>query len=137
MLRVELVDARPGMELALPITHPANPETVLLRSGFTLDHKTISRLSELRAKEIWITYPGMDFVSRQICPRILSAGRRLSGSISKALEEIVPEGKAELDYAPFRRAIGNLLEPRHSSSTWPVRRSPWPARPATVRSWRS
>lgn len=110
MLRVELADARPGMELALPITHPANPETVLLRTGFTLDDKTISRLSELRAKEIWITYPGMDFVSRQICPRILSAGRRLSGAISKALDETMPEGKADLDYSPFRRAIGNLLE---------------------------
>lgn len=110
MLRVELADARPGMELALPITHPANPETVLLRTGFRLDHKTISRLSELRAKEIWIAYPGMDFVSEQICPRILSAGRRLSGAIGKALDEIMPEGKAELDYNPFRRAIGNLLE---------------------------
>ncbi|MFG0260175.1 MAG: HD-GYP domain-containing protein [Phycisphaerales bacterium JB041] len=110
MLRVELADARPGMELALPITHPANPETVLLRTGFTLDRKTISRLSELRAKEIWIVYPGMDFVAAQICPRILSAGRRLSGAVSKALDEIMPEGRAELDYNPFRRAIGNLLE---------------------------
>ncbi|MDQ7013126.1 MAG: HD domain-containing phosphohydrolase [Planctomycetota bacterium] len=110
MLRVELADARPGMELAVPVTHPTNPETVLLRSGFTLDAKTISRLLELRAKSIWIAYPGMDFVGNQLCPKILEAGQRLSGAIGKAFGEILPDGKAEMDYSPFRRAISELME---------------------------
>lgn len=110
MLRVELADARPGMELAVPVTHPTNPETVLLRTGFTLDEKTISRLRELCAKSIWIAYPGMEFVGDQLCPRVLAAGQRLSGAVGKAFGEILPDGKAELDYTPFRRAISDLME---------------------------
>lgn len=110
MLRVELADARPGMELVMPVTHPTSPETVLLRAGFRLDRRTIARLVELRAKDIWIAYPGMEFVSTYICPEIVGAGRRLSGAISKAFGDVVPRGKAELDYAPFRQAIGDLLD---------------------------
>ncbi|MBK7403458.1 MAG: HD domain-containing protein [Phycisphaerales bacterium] len=110
MLRVELTQARPGMELAMPITHPRNPDIVLLRAGFSLDSKTIERLDELHAREIWIRYPGMGFVSQHICPEIVRAGRRLSAAIGKAFDEVVTEGGAHLDYAPYRRAISDLME---------------------------
>lgn len=110
MLRVELNEARPGMELAMPVTHPTSPDTVLLRAGFKLDSKTITRLAELRAKDIWITYPGMEFVVDQICPGIVGAGQRLSGAIGRAFGEVMTDGRAELEFTPYRRAISELLE---------------------------
>lgn len=110
MLRVELSDARPGMELAMPITHPASPGTILLRAGFKLDQKTIDRLRTLHAREVWIAYPGMEFVAEQINPAIIAAGQRLSAAIGEAFGEVMPEGHARLDYAPYRRAVGELAE---------------------------
>lgn len=98
------------MELAMPITHPTSPDTVLLRAGYTLDAKTISRLTELHAREIWINYPGMEFVVEQICPKIISAGQCLSAAIGKAFGEVMPDGKVDLDYHPYRRAISELME---------------------------
>lgn len=109
MLRVEMAQARPGMEIAMPITHPKSPETVLLRSGFVLDSKTITRLRQLYAREVWIKYPGLDFVSEQICPQIIQSGRRLSAAIGRAFGEVVNQGQADLEYGPYRRAIGDLL----------------------------
>jgi hypothetical protein len=110
MLRVDLSQARPGMELAMPVTHPRSPETVLLRAGFTLDGKTIERLAELRAREIWIKYPGMEFVAEHISPAIVRAGQRLSGAIGAAFEEVLREGSANLEYTSYRRAIQDLME---------------------------
>ncbi|HZW11045.1 MAG TPA: HD domain-containing phosphohydrolase [Phycisphaerales bacterium] len=110
MLRVDLSQARPGMELAMPVTHPRSPETVLLRAGFTLDGKTIDRLSELRAREIWIKYPGMEFVAEHISPAIVRAGQRLSGAIGSAFEEVLRDGAADLEYTSYRRAIQELME---------------------------
>ena len=110
MLRVDLTQARPGMELAMPITHPRNPDVVLLRSGFSLDSKTIERLDELHAREIWIKYPGMEFVSQHVCPEIVRAGRRLSSAIGKAFDEVMTDASAHLDYSPYRRAIAELMD---------------------------
>ncbi len=109
MLRVEIAQARPGMELAMPITHPKNPGQVLLRPGFVLDAKTIGRLEQLHAQNLWIRYPGMDFVAEQICPEVVQAGQELAGAIGRAFGEVVSQGGADLDYSTYRRAIGDLL----------------------------
>lgn len=116
MLRVELREARPGMELAMPITHPTSPDTVLLRAGFRLDAKTIARLRELRARDLWIRYPGLEFVAEEICPGVVMAGQRLTGAIGRALGEVMPEGRATLQYGPYRRAISELMERLMASS---------------------
>lgn len=109
MLRVELSQARPGMELAMPITHPKMPGRVLLRAGFTLDEKTIERLGELHARELWVRYPGLDFVAEQISPEIVKAGQQLTGAIGEAFGEVLSSGNAQLDYSAYRRAIGELM----------------------------
>lgn len=109
MLRVELIQAKPGMELAMPVTHPRSPDTVLLRAGFMLDEKTIERLAELRAREIWIKYPGMEFVAEHISPAIVQAGQKLAAAIGSAFDEVVREGAADLEYSPYRRAIQDLM----------------------------
>lgn len=109
MLRVELAQASAGMELAMPITHPKSPGTVLLRSGFVLDGKTINRLAQLRARDIWIKYPGLEFVSEQICPGMIQSGQALTAAIGKAFGEVLPQGGARLEYEPYRRAIGDLM----------------------------
>lgn len=110
MLRVQLGQARPGMELALPVTHPKSPDTVLLRRGYVLDGKTIGRLSELHARELWIRYPGMEFVGEHICPSIVESGQRLAAALSGAFDGVLPGGIATLEYGSYRRALQDLLE---------------------------
>ncbi|MCC7388096.1 MAG: HD domain-containing protein [Phycisphaerales bacterium] len=109
MLRVELAQARPGMELAMPISHPRMPGRVLLRAGFVLDSKTIGRLADLHARDVWIRYPGLDFVAEQISPEIVQAGQELTGAIGEAFGEVLSSGSAQLDYGLYRRAVGDLM----------------------------
>jgi hypothetical protein len=97
------------MELSMPVVHPKSPGTVLLRSGFVLDRRTIDRLGELQAEYVWIKYPGMEFVAEQICPEIVKSGQELSAAIGKAFDDVVTEGGADLEYTSYRRAIGELM----------------------------
>ena len=110
MLRVELVQAKPGMELAMPINHPRMPGRVLLRAGFVLDVKTIERLVDLRARDLWIRYPGLDFVAEQISPEIVQAGAEVVGAVGEVFGEVLGQGgEPRLDYGAYRRAIGDLM----------------------------
>ncbi len=109
MLRVEMAQAKPGMEITMPIMHPKNPDMVLLRAGFVLDSKMIKRLDQLQAREIWIQYPGMDFVSEQICPKIILSGRRLTAAIGKAFGEVLTQGEPVMEYGAYSHAIGELM----------------------------
>lgn len=110
MLRVALVQAKPGMTLALPVFHPKRHDTVLLNAGVRLDARTIDRLRELNLREVWIRYPGMDFIAEYISPAVFEAHAGLTWQMSRAFDEVSANAKARLDYSLYRRAISSLLE---------------------------
>ncbi|MFG0285410.1 MAG: HD-GYP domain-containing protein [Phycisphaerales bacterium JB039] len=110
MLRVSLAAARPGMRLALPIYHPRRPGTVLLKADIALEQRVIDRLREIELRELWIQYPGMDFIAETVCPEIFASHARLAGTVADAFEEIAIAGHASLDWAAYRRAIAGLLD---------------------------
>lgn len=110
MLRVSVAAARPGMRLAMPVYHPRRPDTVLLKENIALEQRTITRLRELELREVWIQYPGIDFVAETVCPEIFASHAKLAGMVTEAFEEISVSGHAKLEWAEYRRAIGALLE---------------------------
>lgn len=110
MLRVSLVQAKPGMTLALPVFHPKRHDTVLLNSGFRLDARTIERLRELALREVWVRYPGMDFVAEYISPAVIEAHAQLTWQIGQAFDTVSRSAQTSLDYAAYRRAVSGLLE---------------------------
>lgn len=116
MLRVELRQAKPGMELSLPVTHPSRPDTTLLRAGFVLDAHSIDRLKELGMRNVWIRYPGLEFVCQHISPAIVDAGQRLTAAISETFEASMTHVGAKMDYARYRAAVGHLMDKLASRS---------------------
>ncbi len=109
MLRVRINDVEPGMTLALPVQHPHNAAQTLLRSGFTLDARSVRRLHEMQIQEVWIECPGLELVARYVDPEILKAHGRVAGAISSTLKDFA-SGKDELSLAPFRDALKTLLD---------------------------
>jgi HD-GYP domain-containing protein (c-di-GMP phosphodiesterase class II) len=110
MLRVPISYAKPGMVLALPVYHPRRPDTVLLSDGMELDARSIARLGEIELKELWIRYPGVDFVREYICPSVFNAHAHLTRHIAQALEGASHAAPAKLEYTAYRAAIGALLD---------------------------
>ena len=48
MLRLRLENAKPGMKLAMPVTHPARPATILLKAGVILQERAVDGLDHGR-----------------------------------------------------------------------------------------
>ncbi len=97
------------MILAESVHHPAAPQTVLLRSGVTLDQHAIPKLRELGVHELWIHYPGLEDLVRFVDPRVLSSYRDIAHHIGSAIDTAFVQSRVDLDFFVYRRAIMGLL----------------------------
>lgn len=109
MLRVPMVQARPGMVLAVPIIHPQHPDTILLRKGFALEDHAIARLRKLNLAEFWIEYPGLEFIDRYICPRILQSRGVVAYEIRTILGRMSGRAETRLDYRHYRSTLRDFV----------------------------
>jgi HD-GYP domain-containing protein (c-di-GMP phosphodiesterase class II) len=109
MLRVPISMAKPGMTLALPVYHPRRHDTVLLHQGMMLDERSIRRLREIHLRQLWIHYPGVEFVCEYICPTVFESQAALTWQIGRALELVSQGAFARLEYAEYRSAIAAVL----------------------------
>ena len=105
-----MAHALPGMVLAMPIPHPVCPEVVLLRTGAALDDNTIRRLREIGVQQAWIRYPAFQDVISCISPAVMASYRELSATIGQALDGVVSESHAALDYAAYRRGMVSVMD---------------------------
>jgi HD-GYP domain-containing protein (c-di-GMP phosphodiesterase class II) len=110
MLRVGMHEAKPGMVLAMPVYNPRRHDTVLLATGVALEEQTIARLREIELGEVWIRYPGMDFVAEYINPSVFEAQAQLTARISEVFDALTSGAHARLDYPAYRGAISSLLD---------------------------
>jgi HD-GYP domain-containing protein (c-di-GMP phosphodiesterase class II) len=110
MLRLSLNQARPGMELALEVSHPHRPEITLLKTGAKLDQHSIPRLRELGVHEVWIKYPGLEDLVRFVNPVVLASCRELTSQVALALDSAMVQTTVKLQYADFKQAVVKVLE---------------------------
>ena len=110
MLRVPIAYAKPGMVLAVPIYHPRRQDTVLLSEGMSLDSRSIARLAEIQLKDLWIRYPGVDFVGQYICPAVFDAHANLTRKIAEAFELVSLGTPTKLEYMAYRHSISSLMD---------------------------
>jgi HD-GYP domain-containing protein (c-di-GMP phosphodiesterase class II) len=105
MLRVGMPFAKPGMVLAMPVYQPRRPDTVLLAPGVVLDDQMIARLGENNLREVWIRYPGMDFLAEYINPEVFEAQAALTARVAEVFDTITAGAHARLDYPRYREAV--------------------------------
>ena len=110
MLRVPIIQARSGMELAMPIFHPRRADTILLKVGVSLDGRVIGRLREQGIREIWIRYPGLEFLEEVVSPDVAAAHMRITKHIAETFDEVARDQNARLEFSEYRRAISGLLD---------------------------
>ncbi len=110
MMRVMIEHARPGMPVALPVHHPGAPGRVLLHSGAKLTDRAIERLTGQGVQEIWIAWPGLEFIREHVNPQLVQAHRVLTKQLGVAFDAVADDAAAEADYATLKHSIGDFLE---------------------------
>ncbi|MGH7243261.1 MAG: HD-GYP domain-containing protein [Phycisphaerales bacterium] len=110
MLRVTIYQAGDGMIVAMPVLHPRRPEVVLLRPGAVLDPHTIAKMREIGLHEVWVKYPRLDRLNEYFSAGVMQACAAVTGQIRTALDSVIADAHARLDYVSYRRAVSGLLE---------------------------
>lgn len=110
MLRVTTYQARDGMIVAMPVLHPRRPEVVLLRPGAVLDPHTIAKMREIGLYEVWVKYPRLDRLNEYFSAGVVQACSAVTGQIRLALDSVIADAHARLDYVSYKRAVSGLLE---------------------------
>lgn len=110
MLRVPISQAEPGMTLALPVYHPHNLTTVLLKANAEVERRTIDRLREICVPEIWIRYPRLETISRFVSPGVMAARAGMAGEVSTAFDAAGKTVHARLDFNAYKKAMGALMQ---------------------------
>lgn len=110
MLRVPMRLARPGMVLALPVHHPRRRAQILLRAGFTLDDSAIDRLRDIRLPDLWIMYPGLDFIEKHINTDIARAQSTIVETVGDVFNSIASNGHAKLEYGKYKDVIKGFID---------------------------
>jgi HD-GYP domain-containing protein (c-di-GMP phosphodiesterase class II) len=109
MLRVLMVQAKPGMTLATPVLHPQRPDRILLRDGYQLDAAAIERLRNLRVGEVWVRYPSLEFIGKYICPSLMAARGQLAKVLQGIFDRMSRDASVKLDYDSYRVSIRDFV----------------------------
>lgn len=102
--------ARPGMTLAMPIHHPKRPEMLLLNTGAALDSFALGHLRELGISDIWINYPGLEFLAQYVSPVMREACVETTRKLAGVFEHVRHDAHARLEFQPVRRAVADMVE---------------------------
>ena len=109
MLRVIVRQARPGMVLARSIIHPRQPEQMLLSAGYKLDTRTIARLHELGVYDLWINYPGLEFLDDLFSPELTLQQQRLCETLRVSLHDQARCTDVALPIQNYRAVVEDLI----------------------------
>lgn len=110
MLRVDIASAKPGMTLAVPVTHARYPTRVLLRAGFVLNEAAIARLAELNHRTIWVAYPSLTAIMSFVNTDAMRTQAHLSEQITETFEKVQRNSSAKLPYAEYCRSVAKLID---------------------------
>jgi HD-GYP domain-containing protein (c-di-GMP phosphodiesterase class II) len=110
MLRVPIEHAQAGMVLARSVADPEKPEHVLLKANYKLEQDRIARLRELRVYNIWIQYPGLDFLDKIIDPELVAKQQHLYSTLKKEFSDAQEQGLDKIDYKQYVKHMSDLFQ---------------------------
>ena len=109
MLRVRTSQAKEGMVLAMPVYHPKRHDTLLLRTGVTLERATIKRLREMNMPELWIKYPSLEVVADYVNPAVYAKRATVTRQIADSYDAFSTHVDAELEFGEFKEAMNGMI----------------------------
>ncbi|WP_428387837.1 HD-GYP domain-containing protein [Mucisphaera sp.] len=110
MLRVDLRRAKEGMALALPVMNPKSPSKVLLKIGFELTQKIITKLRDLQVRFVWVKYPALKSIEGFLNAEGAQVRTEVVEDVVSAFEELQTKSAARLAYDQYERSISKLID---------------------------
>jgi HD-GYP domain-containing protein (c-di-GMP phosphodiesterase class II) len=109
MIRINVTSLEPGMVLAAPIPHPANPQRILLNAGFAFDAYTIRQLARFAVFTVWVHHPGFEFLDERLSSVIPQARVGLYESVKRSFSGLADHVSGSFNLLEYRTLISNMI----------------------------
>ncbi len=110
MLKVPIDQTKPGMTLARAVVDPTKPDLTLLKTGVELDDGFINRLRELKVGQVWIHYPGLDFLDEVIDPELINKQQELYKLLKEDFSDAQDGGLAQINYKDYTEKMSEFFQ---------------------------
>ncbi len=110
MLRVATEHICDGMQLAVAVFNPRQPDHVLLKPGYELNAEIRDRLTELRINQVFVRCPALDEVGKYIRPEMIQHRATLAGHLVGAFNQMQTESHPDLNYHDYVNTINDIVE---------------------------
>lgn len=109
MIRLPVSALEPGMVLAAPIPHPADPDQVLLNTDFRFDSDMIRQLRRFPVYYVWIRHPGFDFMDERVNEAVPRSRIVLYESVKKTFTGVADRTTGAFNLIEYRTVVGNMI----------------------------
>ncbi|HEY7115546.1 MAG TPA: HD domain-containing phosphohydrolase [Tepidisphaeraceae bacterium] len=109
MLIVPLENARPGMKLAVTVTHPDHPEQELLKVGYDLREDVIDRMRKLGVEAVYVEYPDLADLDKHMAGYLSPARQEIYCHVRDTITSIQKSAKPTVSFADYYAATRELV----------------------------
>ncbi len=109
MLRVPIEQAEAGMTLARSVPNPEKPDHTLLKAGYEMEADKVSRLKSIGVNNLWVNYPGLDFLDDYLDPKLIEHQQELYSSLKDNFQDAQSESINDIDYRQYVDQMKNLF----------------------------
>jgi HD-GYP domain-containing protein (c-di-GMP phosphodiesterase class II) len=97
------------MKLALPILNPRHGN-LLLKAGYVLDERIVSKLKEIEVREFWIDMPGSELIKQFVSPVVMETQGRIISELAEVFESAQERSPVRMNFGQYRRLLRGLIE---------------------------
>lgn len=110
MLRVLISQAKPGMQLAMPVFAPQPPHQQLLKIGYEIEQPALDRLKQLGVRRLWVRYPQLDFLFQRVDPLIMQAQGEVVSHIANTFQSLQSSANVKIPYDTYCNTITDMVQ---------------------------
>ncbi len=109
MLILAVEEAKAGMTLAAPVTHPDHPDQDLLKAGYVLIDEVLGRLRGMGVAFVYVDYPGLDDLDRHLAVNLSPARQKLYKQIKETIGAGQRRTKPAVSYIDYYATSRELI----------------------------
>jgi hypothetical protein len=109
VLIVPIEDAKPGMKLAMTVTHPEHPGQELLRRNFVLDDAVLRKMRELGVQHLFVDYPGLEDLDRHLAPNLSPERQALYSNMRSTMTDLERSREPSVNFHDYYDATRDFI----------------------------
>lgn len=113
-------EARPGMTLAAPVSHPERPNQDLLRAGFLLDDTIIARMRSIGIEFIYVDFPALESLDKHLAVYLSPARQNILKQIRGAIGGLQKQTRPAISYKDYCETTRELISTLMTQGQNPV-----------------